>query len=177
MVVRLTDGRDAVRAYVAAQVALGRDHVLTLLRDDRDAVLALIGDLSEDESHVQPAPGEWSIFEVMQHVDATFPRSRERIATLSSGRPFQNPAVVPGQAPPPSQPAPPFAELRDTFTSGTNAVIDIVEQADPSAGLDLTAEHAMFGPFNWLEWAVYSHHVHTHDHIGQIAAVREGLRA
>jgi hypothetical protein len=82
---------------------------------------------------------------------------------------------VPGQTPPPAQAAS-FAELRDGFTHGTNAVIEVVEQADPRLGLDLTTEHVLFGPFNWLGWAVYSHHVHTHDHLGQIAAVRAGLR-
>ena len=40
-------------------------------------------------------------------------------------------------------------------------------------GLDLTADHAEYGPFNWLEWAVYSHHVHTHDHVGHVAELRE----
>ena len=44
-------------------------------------------------------------------------------------------------------------------------------------GIELTADHAAIGPFNWLEQAVYSHHVHARENIGQqeecLAAFRD----
>ena len=50
-----------------------------------------------------------------------------------------------------------------------------LDKADPSVGLDLTTNHAQYGPFNWLEWALYSHHVHPHDHVGQIEEIKRAL--
>jgi hypothetical protein len=70
-----------------------------------------------------------------------------------------------------------FSDLRRAYIDGMAGVLAVVRQADPQRGLDLAADHATFGPFNWLGWAVYSHHVHTHDHIGQIENIRKALRA
>jgi hypothetical protein len=170
MVVRLTDGRDAVRAYVSEHAAQGLEHVTALVRDDRDSMLALIDDLSEAEGNVSVAPEEWSISQALQHMNSSFDRSIQRLKALSSGRPFEAAPVAGGL---PASESTTFVEARRVFTKGENAVIEILEQAQDGANLDLTFEHAFFGPFNWLEWAVYSHHVHTHDHIGQIGEARK----
>ena len=173
MVVRLTDGRDAVRAYVSEHAGRGLDHVRELLRGDRDAIMALIGDLSEDEAAYKIAPEEWSISEAMQHLNASFPRSTQRLRDLTSGRPYTAPPPASGSLPD-TAPAS-FDETRRTFSEGEADVLSILDAANPDADRSLTADHVTFGPFDWLEWAVYSQHVHTHDHVGQIEAVRREI--
>ncbi|HLF70639.1 MAG TPA: DinB family protein [Dehalococcoidia bacterium] len=170
MVVKLTDGREAVRAYVSGHAAQGVDHVTALVRDDRDSMRALIDDLSEAEGNVSVAPEEWSISQALQHMNSSFDRSIHRLIFLSTGRPFEWPAAAGGLSE--GQP-PTFSEARRAFLQGEQAVLDILEHMGEGSNLDVTYEHAFFGPFSWLQWAVYSHHVHTHDHLGQVGEARK----
>jgi hypothetical protein len=175
--VRISEGRDAIQAYVDAQTTQGLPYVLDLLTDDNNRVLALIGDLTEAEGMTVTPVDEWRVFDALRHMSASLDRSRERLETLSAGKPFAPP---PGAGGPGSMGAAEyvsFSELRRAYIDGMAAVLAVVRQADPQRGLDLTADHATFGPFNWLGWAVYSHHVHTHDHLGQIENIRKALRA
>lgn len=175
-VVRLDEGKDAIRAYVAKHGSEGRDHVLGLVSGTNDRMLLLIGDLTEDEaSRVTPAD-EWCAFDAMRHISAGLDRSKDRLEKLSSGRQFVPPAiaVVPGGLGGAEYDS--FSDLRRAYIDGMASILAVLRAADPTRGLDLTADHAQYGPFNWLEWALYSHVVHTHDHIGQLAAIRAALR-
>ena len=48
--------------------------------------------------------------------------------------------------------------------------------AGSAEALDATSTHPVFGTFNWQGWTVFSHHVHTHDHIGQLTNIVGALR-
>lgn len=172
MVVRLDAGKDAVRAYVAEQAGQGLAHVTRLVEQDRDAILAAVDGLSEEEGTRVTKDGEWTPAQVLAHLNSSLERSRDRLATLSAGKPWANAPVVGGQA---GGSGASFEALRRQFADGMQAIIDVLKQADGARGLELTADHAQYGPFNWLEWAVYSHHVHTTDHIGQLQEARARL--
>jgi hypothetical protein len=177
MVVRLSEGRDAIQAYVTKLAANGLAEAIETLTRDHNRVLSLIGDLTEEEaSSVTPAD-EWSMFDVMRHLSASLERSRDRIETMSAGRPFEAPPFTGGPGGMGGTEYASFSELRRTYIDGMSAVLGVLRRADPRRGLDLTADHATFGPFNWLGWALYSHHVHTHDHIGQMEEIKQALRA
>ena len=173
--VNVNAGPEVVHAYVKEQASKGRDHVLGLVRSDLDAVAGLIAGLDEEDANFKPNEAEFSISEVIQHLNGSFERSKQRLETLSSGKPWQNqgPGPGPGSIPEPRPGS--FAEVRSRFEAGAGEIVSILEKADPDTGLDLTAAHATFGEFNWLEWAAYSHHVHTHDHIGQLEQIKRGL--
>jgi hypothetical protein len=175
MVVRLTDGRETVRAYVSEQADYGAEHVTGLISGDADALNALIDDLTDEEGTTQPSPGEWSVAEVLQHLLATLPRSKARLTALSRGQQFTNPPVAGGSGVG-NEDTRSFSELKRDYEAGVQDVLSIMQQAGTQADREVTAEHAEFGPFNWLEWAVYSHHVHVHDHLGQIEEIRATLR-
>ena len=136
---------------------------------------ALIADLSEDEANFKPAPDEFSVSEVLQHLNSSFPRSPERIRTLASGKPYRYEGARPLSGGIAEVERLPFEEVRRRFLAGEDEVLAILDAANPTIGLELTAEHNEFGPFNWLEWAVYSHHVHTHDHVGQVSRLRQEI--
>ena len=173
MVVRLDAGSDAVRAYVAEQASLGLAHVTSLVRADGDAMREMLQQLSETAAEFKPAPDEFSVVDILRHLNSSFPRSTQRLRALSSGRSFEYEGPRPRPGGIPDDASESFAELRQTFLDGEAEVLAILEAADATVGLDLTADHAEYGPFNWLEWAVYSHHVHTHDHVGHVAELRE----
>lgn len=176
MVVRLTDGRDAIQAYIDAHVAKGLSHVLDLVTADNDDVLSLIGDLTEAEAMTVTPADEWCIFDAMKHLSASLARSRLRLETMSAGRPFVPPAGAGGPGSLGTAEYASFSDLRRTYIDAKADILRILRRADPTRGLDVTADHATFGTYNWLGWAVYSHHVHNHDHVGQIENIRKALR-
>ena len=91
---------------------------------------------------------------------------------MCSGREGVNPPVAAGST---AELETSFVDLQTKYRDGMAAIIDVLSQADEKQAAGLTADHAEYGPFTWQEWAVYSHHVHTHDHIGQLEAIRKAL--
>lgn len=175
MVVRLDEGRERIRAYVAEHATRGLDHVLSLVAEENNLILQLIGDLTEEEGMTATPADEWSVYDVVKHLAASLDRSKDRLQKLSSGQPFVNPAgVTPGSMG--SAEYASFQELRRSYIDGMADILAVLRRADAAAPTDLTADHGQYGPFNWLEWAIYSHHVHTHDHVGQLSSIRDALR-
>lgn len=177
VVVRLSEGRDAIQAYVNEHVEQGLGHVLELVTADHNHVLGLIGDLTEDEAMTVTPADEWCVSDAMKHLSASLDRSRDRLQKMSSGQPFVPPAGAGGPGALGSAEYVSFSDLRRSYIDGMADILAIVRNADPTLGLDLTADHATFGPFNWMGWALYSHHVHAHDHIGQIENIKQALRS
>ncbi len=177
MVVRVNAGVEAVRAYVSAQAALGRDHVVAVVRTEGAALVSGIDDFSEEQGKLA-APGQYSALQVIQHLNGSFDRSIDRLKTLSKGDPWApapgSPSGGGGYIPPDAEPS--FVKARQYFIDKSAEVVALLEQANPSMQGTMTAPHAAFGDFNWLEWAVYSHQVHTHDHVGQMGEIRAFVR-
>jgi hypothetical protein len=173
-VVRLDAGKAAIRAYVAEQAGRGLAHVTALVSNDRDSIVAAVDGLSEEEGTRVTLEGEWTPAQVLAHLCGGFDRALARLRAMSSGQPWDGPPVTGGQG---SDSPATFETLRIQYIEGMQAIIDTLKAADETRGRDLTAEHAAFGPFTWLEWAVYSHHVHTTDHIGQLGDARARLRS
>jgi hypothetical protein len=173
MVVRLDAGRDAVRAYVTDQANRGLAHVRAFVAADCDSIAAAIEGLSEEEGTRVTLEGEWTPAQVMAHLNSSLPRSLSRLQALSSGHEWVNPPAIGGQA---GNGAERFEDLRRAYLEGMQAIIDVLDGADEAVGRGLKAEHIEFGPFDWLEWAVYSHHVHASDHIGQLGEARTRVK-
>jgi hypothetical protein len=175
--VDLHSGVPAVQAYVKRQAAQGPEHVLALIKADGDAILALTGDVTEDDANIHAAESEFSISQVVQHLNFSFPRSQARLRAMMKGEEFiwTGPAGRAGGLP--ERPAPSLAAARVEFAAGEAEILRILGSETHATNLDLVANHAEFGPMNWLEWAVYSHHVHTHDHVKQIGDIKSALGA
>jgi hypothetical protein len=170
--VRLEEGHDAVQAYVAAEIAKGWPHVLETATGDNRDVIALIGDLTEDEGMTVTPVDIWRVYDVMKHMTLTMERSQVRFESLMAGKDFA--------APPPPAPESidygPFTSLRSRYIDGTADLLATLRAADGSKHLEATSTHPVFGTYNWQGWTVFSHHVHTHDHIGQLTKIVEALR-
>jgi hypothetical protein len=176
--VRLSEGRGAVQAYIDREIEGGLTHVLDLVAADNNRVFSLIGDLTEAEAMTVTPADEWRAFDAMKHLSASLDRSRTRLEALSSGRPFVPPAGGgPGPGSLGAAEYTSFSDLRRTYIDGMADILAMLRHANPTHGLDITADHATFGTYNWLGWTVFSHHVHTHDHIGQLENIRKALRA
>ena len=175
LVVDLND-RDAVVEYVRRQAAQGLVRVIDLVRTERDAMLALLDELREGEADVRIDDEEYSVSMILQHLNTSFARSEERLRTLSVGRPWVNtgPPALPGGLPEVFETD--FARVRQDFEHGEDAILSVLETRDPSNKPEATARHAQYVEFNDLEWAVYSHHVHTADHVRQVRHILDVIR-
>src|SRR5438067_11545055 len=145
------DRREQTIAYIKENAARGPEHAISLARSEWQRLEGLIADVSEEEAAAHPLPGEWSIFEVLQHLTLSHTGNVERIETLSKGEAFPGPMPVPGDLP--KEPPETFAEQRRLFLDLIERAVDVIEAADPVAHLDLTASHPAFGAYTWVEWA------------------------
>lgn len=160
------------RAYVVEQASKGLAYVRDLIAADRDSVLAAIDGLSDEEGSRVTLEGEWTPVQVLAHLSRTLPRSLDRLQVLSSGREWVNPS--PMGEPDADRP---LTELRREYTERMQAILDELDRANEDVGRDIKVAHPYLGDFDWLEWAVYSHHVHTSDHIGQLNEARARVKA
>ena len=159
------------------QAAQGLEHVRALVKAEGEAILAAVEGLSEAEGNFRPGPDEFSALQVLQHLNGGFERSIDRLRTLPSGRPWGAPSEGPGgPGSIPENATTSFIEARAQFAVGLAGVLAVLDAADGTRGLELTTPHPAYGDFNWLQRAVYSHQVHTHDHVGQLQQIRELVR-
>jgi hypothetical protein len=171
-VVRLELGHDAVQGYVGEQVALGWPHIMASVTKDNRDVIALISDLTEEEGMTVTPVDEWRAYDLMKHMVLTVDRTRMRLEFLLAGKDFESPPPVDMA----SVDYGSFQELRAKYIDGMSAVLGTLRRADPTQALAATSKHPVFGSYNWQGWSVFSHHVHAHDHIGQLTHIVEALR-
>src|SRR5438477_10051453 len=120
-------GPEAVQDYVRTQAARGLPHVISLIRLDRDSMAALTEGLSQAEAAIRPKDAEYSVLEVLQHLNGSFARSLDRLATLSSGRPWSGASAAPQPGNIPADSPADFAEVRRQFLAGEDAVLALLE--------------------------------------------------
>ena len=162
---RLDEGEAAIRAYLELHTAQGQDHVLDLITEDNNHILRLIGDLTEKEAETVTDVDEWRVFDALQHMNSSLDRSRGRLQKLSTGQAFVPPATGVTSGGVGSAEYASFSDLRRPYIDGMGDILSVIRAVDPSQGFEVAADHGQYGPFNWMEGALYSHHVHMHDHV------------
>jgi DinB superfamily len=119
----------------------------------------------------RPAPDEWSGNEVLAHV-------------VEAGRFFGGAIVAVldgGPVPLPPRERPPVTDIRSAeawltvLQRDREALFARVAGAAPSARLDVTIEHFMFGPLNWRETLLFMR-LHDLDHAGQLDKIATALQ-
>jgi DinB superfamily len=163
-------GYARVREYLQAQGAKLEPPAIV------DKVRAAMADLRTAAAKVpparfaeRPAPEEWSGNEVLAHVAA----GRDfggAIAAVLDGAPV--PASARERAP--------VTDVRSAeawlsaLGRDREALFTRVAHAEPSARLDVTIEHFMFGPLNWRETLLFMR-LHDLDHAGQLDKIATAL--
>lgn len=120
----------------------------------------------------RPAPDEWSGNEVLAHVVDAGRFFGGAIVAVLDGTPL----------PAPARARPAVSETRTAeawhaiLERDREALFARVARAEPSARLDATIEHFMFGPLNWRETLLFMR-LHDLDHAGQLAKIAAALTA
>lgn len=163
-----------VRGHLRDQIAQGTDHVAQMLQQESERILRLTAELSEQDAAFSPAPGEWSVSQVLRHLIGGYERNRTRVDALMSSRAYDGPPTVPGTIPDDTFAS--FADVRNRYIEARDTILALVRSGDPSRNLEFTTDHVVFGYMNWLEWAIFTLDVHSRDHWGQIEKIRALLK-
>lgn len=168
----MTDEELRIRSYLQAQAAkLSPAEVIDKVRAAMAEVRRAAMAIPPDQFERRPAPDEWSGNDVMAHVIAAGRRFGNRITQVLDGVPSGDPISEPTDEATTRRTADAWctALARDRDTLFAKAL-----GADPTAGLDATIEHPMFGPLNWRETLLFMR-IHDLDHAGQLRKIVAAL--
>jgi hypothetical protein len=162
-----------VRNFVAEHAAKAPAEIAAVVQAGHDPIARQLEGLSDEQARFKPAPDQWSVLELMQHVVTVKQVCAGLCTSLGSG---QMPAgfgpewleekaqdgvtVVRFET---------VAEARDAVEKAHKACLAVIEKLD-AAQLDVTFSHFVFGPMNARQWAVFGR-VHDEDHGPQLARI------
>jgi len=123
---------------------------------------------SESQARFRPSPDEWSVADVLRHVDAAMRSTSRIIKALATGKEAH-----------PDMDAPPvledagktLAELRNGVAESYDEVRAAVAAIPDGPAAEATPRHPFFGDLNCKEWAAFVY-VHSRDHANQIEQVK-----
>ena len=161
-----TDGREKLRSYLAAQSArLPAAEIRARLDEAAQEFFAAVSGVDDARAHRRPAPGEWSVAEVVDHVTVTLEDVLPLMGTLAGGAlPTQE--MVVSHAP--ANAALPLATLLERLRRGQAAVADFLAAQGAEPHTDLRVADGYFGQINWKGYALILR-LHYRDHAQQVA--------
>ena len=162
------DARQQVDGYLKHQASKSTSDLLALVDRAAGSIEQWLEGVSESQARFRPSPDEWSVADVLRHVDASMRTSARMIEALATG-----------EGVPPFMDAPPMredagrtlAELRDGVAQSFDEVRAAVAAIPEGAASEATAFHPFFGDLTCKEWAAFVY-VHSRDHADQIEKVK-----
>ncbi len=131
-------------------------------------LLDALSGVSDEQAVFAPAPGEWSIREVADHILNSSCSVRGIVASLASGKEPDPSGVEPA----PSGTDVSVQELRDQLREDGIVWTAAIAGLPPRAPLAPVALHGMFGELHARAWYLFQR-VHDIDHTSQIEAVKQ----
>lgn len=169
--------RARVIAFVREGGAKSPDEIAAIVQEGHDALIASLDGVSDEQARWKPAPGEWSILELMDHV-VTIKRFLVVLAPhMSEGawppgltEAWQEEALQDGAT---TARFTSIAEARDAANASHDALLAFLRGVTPEMNTEKTFTHFLFGAMNFREWIVFER-IHDGDHgptIGRIKAL------
>jgi hypothetical protein len=155
------DVRDRVTSYIQHQGAKPPDAIHDLVSASHQRFLDVVSGLADDVASRKPAPGEWSVRELICHVIDAERGVRGLVHNLSRGEP---PARDRGPGLMIEDTGQPFAWFVDHLRALNEDLLREILAIPANPNVDLKAPHPFFGPLNGKEWAAFQR-VHDEDHI------------
>lgn len=169
----MNPGHARIRDYLQAQGAkLSPPAIIDKVRGAMADLRAAAAKVPPARFAERPAPEEWSGHEVMAHVVEAGRFFGGAIVAILDGAPVP---ALPRERRPVADPRSADDWLA-TLTRDREALFARVARAAPSARLDVTVEHFMFGPLNWRETLLFMR-LHDLDHAGQLEKIATALAA
>jgi len=170
---------DDVRAYIVRFIREGAAKepadIAAIVQEGHDELLAALHGLSEAQARHKPAPDEWSVLELMDHV-VTVKRSMAGLCRhLSEGSwppgltaEFQEEAAQDGVT---LARFTSLAEARQAADEAHAGLLDFIRSITPETNTEKEFRHFLFGSMNCRQWAVFQR-VHDADHAPAIGRIK-----
>ena len=162
------DARQQVVSYLKHQGSKPTPDLLTLVDRAAGSIEQSLAGVSESQARFRPSPDEWSVADVLRHVDASMRstgRVIEALATGKEARPDMDEPLMLDDA------GKTLAELRNGVAASYDEVRAAVAAIPDGPASEATALHPFFGDLNGKEWAAFVY-VHSRDHADQIEKVK-----
>lgn len=157
-----------IRSYLQTQAAkLTHSELADKVLADMEQLRAAIAAVPAGRFEALPAEGEWSANDICAHLAHTSNDVARGILAAIDGGP--TPRGVRDQMGP-TQQSLSGDEWWQGIRAQREALLGRVREARGDEHLDVTWEHALFGPLNWREWVLFLR-IHDLDHARQLAAL------
>ncbi len=157
--------QDRVRSYLAAQSAkLSAAEVAARVQEAADEFMAPLPAVPEEKRRVAPAPGEWSVAEIVDHVTLTLEEVDELIRQLSSGIVPSQPMTIGVE---PLNAARPLDDLLDRLQRGQTRLMKLLAKPAIEKYAELRVSESLFGQVNAKGYALILR-LHYRSHLEQI---------
>lgn len=167
--------RAAVIAFVRENGAKPPEHMAAIVEDGHAELLAALEGVSDEQARWKPAPDQWSILEVMDHIVTVKNFMGALGRSLSQGawppgltaawqeERVQDGATVVRHAT--------LAEARAAEQAAHDSLISFVRTITPDMNTDKMFAHFLFGEMNCRHWAMFQR-IHDYDHVPTIAKIK-----
>ena len=168
----MTDEQKRIRGYLEAQGAkLSPAAIVEKVREAMGRLRAAALAVPPARFAEAPEAGEWSANQVMAHVVDAGRHFGEGIVNALDGRP---PGVRRHADERPAAPRHTAAEWLALLDRDREDLFERALRADPTARLEQSISHGMFGQLNWRETLLFIR-VHDIDHAGQLEKIAAAL--
>jgi hypothetical protein len=161
------DARQQVVGYLKHQASKSNDDLMALVDRAHVVIERSLDGVSESQAQFCPAPGEWSIADVLRHVEKSMRGTARVIEALGKGEE----ADISGMAPVVERGPETLAQLREGVARSFDDLRAAVSAIPEGATSGVTAFHPYFGDLTCREWAAFVY-VHSRDHADQIENVK-----
>ena len=168
------DEQQKLQGYLKSQgTKLSAEQIRDRIQEAGDEFLGVVRDVSESVTRRSPAPGEWSLAEILDHVIHTHERITRVIDGLVAGRKPGAPMEIGATS---GIAALPWPELLARLRRNQSALSALLTGNRDEPNADLRVSEGYFGDVNWKEYALILR-LHYKDHAGQARKTLEALRA
>jgi hypothetical protein len=163
------DARQEVVSYLRHQASKSTSDLLALVDRAAGWIEQSLGEMDEPQASFRPSLNEWSVADVLQHVDTSMRSTGRIIGALARGE--DGDPHLAGIGPVIEETGRTLAELRDGVAQSYGEVRAAVATIPDGPAGAATARHPFFGDLSCKEWAAFVY-VHSRDHANQIEQVK-----
>lgn len=166
------DEQQKLQGYLKSQGAkLTAEQIRDRIQEAADEFLAVVQHVAEPVARQTPAPGEWSLVEILDHVVTTLERVTGIIGGLVEGRVPAAPMEIGASS---GIAALAWPEIVARLRRSQAALSTLLSANRHEPHVDLRADEGYFGEINWKEHALILR-LHYKDHAGQARKTLEAL--
>lgn len=166
------DEQQKLQGYLRAQGAkLTAEQIRDRIQEAAEELLATVQNVAEPVARRSPAPGEWCLAEILDHIVTTQERLTGIISGLVAGRKPSAPMEIGATS---GMAALPWPELLARLRRSQAALSAVLSANRHEPNVDLRVPEGYFGEINWKGYALILR-LHYKDHAGQARKTLEAL--